>query len=99
MGFPSPAGLQLVATIIAMGEEIPNCRWRWRNQALSNPSRSPSSMICGVDWWPEAGFTGSNKPIVRNPSLRNGCEVSGMGFLQDRVRLILGICALTWRLV
>ena len=69
----------LAAAIIAMGEEMPNCRWRWRSQALSNPSRSPSSMIRKVDSWPGAGFAGSNRPIVRNPSLRKGREGSGMG--------------------
>jgi hypothetical protein len=62
------------------------------HQALSNPSRSPSSMIRKVDSWPEAGSAGSNRPKMRNPSLRKGREGSGMGFLQDCVRLLLKIC-------
>ena len=92
-GFSQPSGMTAVpssmrlvrweaAASTATGEEMPYCRWRWRSQALSNPSRSPSSMISSVGLVPGRGSSPSNEPMVRKPSLRSGAERGGTGFLR-----------------
>ena len=62
----------------ATGEEMPYWRWRWRTQALSKPSRSPSSMTSSVVRWPAAGSAPSNEPMVRKPSFSSGTDGEGM---------------------
>jgi hypothetical protein len=58
-GFSQPSGVTAVPTSIrevrweaaamtATGDDIPYCRCRCRNHALSKPSRSPSSMTSSV---------------------------------------------------
>jgi hypothetical protein len=44
-------------------------------------SRSPSSMVCSVVSWPDAGSAGSNRPMVRNPSFRrDGRDAASASF-------------------
>src|SRR3954464_3997172 len=87
-GFSQPSGVTavpssirrvrwLAAAITATGEEMPYCRCRCRTQALSKPSRSPSSMTSSVDSCPGRGSSPSNRPMVRKPSLRSGLDGSG----------------------
>jgi hypothetical protein len=67
------------------GRRLPNCRWRWRSQAMSNPSRSPSSMIRNVDWRPEAGSAGSTGHWSGTHAFVRGEWDRASGFVQDRV--------------
>ena len=87
-GFSQPSGVTAVpssirdvrcdaAAMMATGDEMPYCRCRWRSQAESNPSRSPSSIISSVIWCPGPGSCPSNNPIVRNPSFSKA--VPGFG--------------------
>jgi hypothetical protein len=88
-GFSQPSGVTAVPSSIrrvrwvaaastATGEEMPYCRCRWRNQALSNPSCSPSSTTRSVVSCPAAGSAGSNDPMVRKPSFCSGAPSGGM---------------------
>src|SRR4051794_30072529 len=91
-GFSQPSGITAVPSSIrrvrwvaaartATGEEMPYCRCRWRTQALSKPSSSPSSMTRSVVSCPGAGSSPSNRPMVRKPSFSRGTEGSGTPLL------------------
>jgi hypothetical protein len=68
----------LAAAMIATGELMPGCRCRSRSHTLSKPSASARSITSSVCSMPGPGFESSKRPMVRNPSLRNGSPRRGM---------------------
>src|SRR4051794_23082574 len=68
----------LAAAMIATGDEIPGCRCRSRSHTLSKPSASARSITSSVSSIPGPGSASSNRPMVRNPSLRNGSPRLGI---------------------
>ena len=82
-GFSQPSGITAVPSSIlavrceaaastATGEEIPNWKCRCRTQAQSNPSRSPSSIICQRDLMPRTRVLPVEQPDRQEPELVQG---------------------------